>query len=247
LLIAALFTTTALPAAAPPVGAGLVWKRIPRGTFTMGCVKGDRDCGDEDAHTVTLTRAFDMAETETTNGAYRQCVKASVCGAPSEWTGKDDLPVGNVTWEDAAAFCDWVGGRLPTEAEWEYAARGGKSDLIYPNGNTISHDEANYDGKGGRDKWQEPAPVRSFPPNGFGLYDMAGNAWEWVADWHGNMSAAPATDPKGPASGVGHVNRGGSWYSFASFLRSSHRVLIQTSQTRYRFDYGFRCARDAAP
>jgi formylglycine-generating enzyme required for sulfatase activity len=246
LLAIALTSQVSLAAAAPP-GAQPVWKRIPAGTFTMGCVKGDDRCGDEDAHAVTLTRPFDMAETETTNGAYRQCVEAGACGAPTEWTGKDDLPVGNITWEDTVAFCQWVGGRLPTEAEWEYAARGGKSGLIYANGSTITHDEANFQGTGGRDKWKEAAPVKSFPPNEYGLYDMAGNAWEWVNDWHGGMDRKPATDPKGPDSGVGHVNRGGSWYSFHYFLRNSHRVLIQTSQTTHRFDYGFRCARDVAP
>lgn len=248
LLVAAPLTTSDLSAAAPPAGAEPVWKRIPAGTFTMGCVKGDDRCGDEDAHQVTLTRPFDMAEAETTNGAYRKCVAAGVCGAPTEWTGKDNVPVGNITWEDAAAFCGWVGGRLPTEAEWEYAARGGKSGMIYPNGSTITHDEANYEGTGGRDKWKyEAAPVKSFPPNEYGLYDMAGNVWEWVHDWHGGMYPAPATDPKGPTDGVGHVNRGGSWYSFASFLRTSHRVLIQTSQETHRFDYGFRCAREVSP
>jgi formylglycine-generating enzyme len=233
-------------AADSPAPAALAWKRIPAGTFTMGCVTGDDDCGDEQAHDVTLTRPFDMAETETTNGAYRRCVAAGACGAPTKWTGKDDVPVGNITWEDTAAFCAWAGGRLPTEAEWEYAARGGESGRIYPNGATVTHDEANFRETGGRDKWKEIAPVKSFPPNSYGLYDMAGNVWEWVNDWHDGMDYRPVTDPKGPDSGYGHVNRGGSWYEFPSSLRLSNRVLIQTSQQTHRFDFGFRCARDVA-
>ena len=246
LLLAIVSTSQVLLAADAPSAAQLVWKRIPAGTFTMGCVPGDNRCGDEDAHAVTLTRPFEMAETETTNGAYRQCVAAGKCGAPTEWTGKDDLPVGNITWEDTAAFCQWAGGRLPTEAEWEYAARGGISGKIYPSGATLTRDVANFHGTDGRDKWKEAAPVKSFPPNEYGLYDMSGNAWEWVNDWHDSMYSAPVTDPKGPDSGVGHVNRGGSWYSIPSFLRISHRVLIQTSQQTHRFDFGFRCVRDVA-
>jgi len=246
LLFATVFTPLMSLTVDAPAGAQLVWKRIPAGTFTMGCVPTDDDCGNEQPHAVTLTRAFDMAETETTNGTYRQCVTAGACGAPTKWTGKDDLPVGNITWEDTAAFCRWVGGRLPTEAEWEYAARGGKSGMKFPNGSTITHDEANFQGTEGRDKFKEVAPVKSFPPNEYGLYDMAGNVWEWVNDWYDGMGNGPVTDPKGPDSGVGHVNRGGSWYEFASSLRNSERVLIEAKQT-HRFDFGFRCARDVAP
>jgi formylglycine-generating enzyme required for sulfatase activity len=233
----------------PPAGpgsplAGVVWKPIPKGKFRMGCVDGDKRCGAERAHEVTLTRAFDMAETETTNASYKACVKAGACQAlpPSEWICKNNEPVVNVSRGDAAAFCAWAGGRLPSEAEWEFAARGGKDGLIYPNGNTISHDEANFTDTGGRDQWKEVAPVKSFPPNGYGLYDMAGNVWEWVADWYGSWGNEPAVDPRGPATGDAHVNRGGSWYSFESFLRTSYRVRIEPG---VRFDYGFRCVRDA--
>lgn len=231
------------PAAASAAEGGITWKPIPAGTFTMGCTTGDRDCGSELPHAVTITRAFLMAETETTNGSYRLCVSSGACRAPKEWVGGENEPVVNVEKSDAVSFCAWAGGRLPTEAEWEYAARGGRSGLIYPNGNTISHDDANYSGTGGRDQWEEVAPVRSFPPNGYGLYDMAGNVWEWVSDWYGSYRPGPAVDPMGPAPGDGSLNRGGSWYGFPSFLRVSHRV---SAGFELRFDYGFRCVREGA-
>ena len=131
--------------------------------------------------------------------------------------------------------------RLLSEAEWEYAARGGRTGLIYPNASTLSHDDANFTGTGGRDKWKEVAPVKSFPPNGYGLYDMAGNVWEWVSDLPASYRPGPAVDPKGPATGDGRLNRGGSWYSFPSFLRVSYRA---SAGFEFRFDYGFRCVKE---
>jgi len=161
-------------------------------------------------------------------------------------------PVVHVSWDDAAAFCKWAGGRLPTEAEWEYAARGNREGLIYTSGNTLGHEHANY-GRGkccgglasGKDRWKLTAPVRSFPANAFGLFDMTGNVWEWVADWYDNYSAKPAIDPAGPPNGMQRVLRGGSWYLPPASQRVSERGGNAPSVRSN--DFGFRCACDASP
>ena len=151
-----------------------------------------------------------------------------------------------MSWNDAKAYCDWVAGRLPTEAEWEYAGRGGRDGSIYPWGNGISHENANY-GKDpggplaeGRDRWEYTSPATSFAPNGFGLYDMAGNALEWCSDWY------DGADSTGPASGEKmRVVRGGCWIDPPKKLRLSFRFGI-TPMT-VSSGVGFRCVQDDAP
>jgi len=161
-------------------------------------------------------------------------------------TGFEDHPVLEVSWYGARAFSGWVGGRLPTEAEWEYAARAGGQNLKYPNGDTLTHDDANFSGTGGRDQWTETSPVGSFAPNPLGLYDMAGNVWEWCADWfdaeyYGTFNST-ARNPKGPDSGTQRVLRGGSWNVNPYYLRCANRSWnVPTSRLNYD---GFRCVQD---
>jgi len=206
---------------------GLEYAWIPAGTFQMGCVPGDGDCESDESprHGVTLSRGFWLGRTAVTAGAYKRYVSAAgkaMPEAPSFNAGwsKGDHPVVMVTWEEAKGFCDWGGGRLPTEAEWEYGARGGKEGMKYPWGNGITHEQANYGADeccsglaSGRDQWVETSPVGSFPANGYGLYDMAGNVWQWCADWKGGYGSGAQTNPTGSSSGTGRVLRGGSWSS----------------------------------
>lgn len=178
-------------------------------------------------------------------------------GPESSIEGGDDLPVLQVSWNDAVAFCEWEGKRLPTEAEWEYAARGGLEGAQYPNG-----DELAPEGKwttniwqghfpaanSGEDGFEGVAPVGSFAPNGFGLHDMAGNVWEWVHDWYDARyyDASPPRDPRGPDSGAERVLRGGSWMCSDNYCigyRVSHRNKATPDSGLN--NTGFRCALSA--
>jgi formylglycine-generating enzyme required for sulfatase activity len=142
--------------------------------------------------------------------------------------GYNNHPVVSVYWEGADAYARWVGGRLPTEAEWEKAARGGLVGKKYPNGETISHDDANYRIRGGKDIWGLTAPVKSFDPNEYQLYDMAGNVQECCSDWWDEdyYSKSPQNNPTGPPSGRWHVVRGGSYWSISSFVRCAFRICF---------------------
>jgi len=218
--------------------------RIPAGSFEMGSNDGGDD--EKPVHNVYISE-FWMDKYEVTNGEYKKCVDAGACRAPEEsgsntrssYYGNsryDNYPVIYVDWNQAKAYCEWKGGRLPTEAEWEYAARGGLSGARYPNGDNISQSEANYSGS-------DTVKVGSYSPNGYGLYDMAGNVWEWTNDWYevNYYKYSPSHDPKGPSNGEYRVVRGGSWVNSASIVRVSIR---SGSNASARFpDYGFRCAR----
>ena len=238
--------------------SGVRYLLVPGGSFTMGCTPGDTECASDEkpAHRVTLTRPYYVAETETTVGQYGAYARATGASRPASpgFAQGEDHPVVNVSWSDAEAFCRFAGGRLPTEAEWENAARGGREGNKYPWGNSISHDDANY-GKdqccggatGGRDQWMNTSPAKSFSANGFGLYDMAGNVWEWVGDWYDGSyyGRSPSADPTGPSAGQRRVLRGGSWDVFPRYLRVSYRY--RDSPDGRSDVVGFRCARDANP
>lgn len=171
----------------------------------------------------------------------------------SAW-GQKDHPIVNVTWNDAKAFCEWSGGRLPTEAEWEYAARSGREGTKYPWGDAISHEQANYGQEvccgglaSGRDRWEYTSPVGSFDANGFGLHDMIGNVWEWCADVYDGAyyGRSAGTDPRNDSGGSARVVRGGSWVNYPRVLRASNRGWLERGVRGA--DYGLRCARDVSP
>jgi formylglycine-generating enzyme required for sulfatase activity len=156
-------------------------------------------------------------------------------------SGYADHPVVSVSWYGADSYARFYSKHLPTEAQWEKAARGGLVGKQHPWGDDLSHDHANYNGTGGRDVWDGTSPVGSFPPNGYGLYDMAGNAWEWCADWYGEdyYKESPVYNPPGPDTGRFRVLRGGSWFDFADSLRVATRI---SDSPDYAYpDGGFRC------
>lgn len=236
-------------------GAALRWVEIPGGSFTMGCTPKDTECdADEHPPHAVKVAAFALAATETTNAQYRQCVEAGRCEATSPQRAFDDPaqrehPVVLVSWEDAVTFCEWVGGRLPSEAEWECAARGGNEGWKFPWGKQVPTWKEKRPAGGvflHDDRWPGTAPVGSYPANGYGLYDMAGNVWEHVQDrWHDDYLGAPdsaiawesGTDPR-------RVLRGGSWCEAPGSLRVSHRDGGAPA-ARFGND-GFRCARTGA-
>jgi formylglycine-generating enzyme required for sulfatase activity len=196
-----------------------------------------------------------MAQTEVDTNAYVKYVadgKSQGRKMPKEapeWNKKwqiTDMPMANVTWQEADAFCQWAGGRLPTEAEWEYAARAGKENEVFPLNSENSRDKANFYGTKGNDVYDTAAPVKKFDPNAYNLFDMAGNVWEWVSDFYAPdyYKDSPAKDPKGPSSGKGHVVRGGSWNSNpAEHLRLSYR----DGSSKETNVIGFRCMLEDSP
>jgi formylglycine-generating enzyme required for sulfatase activity len=206
------------------------------------------------AHQVSLD-GFWMDRTEVTNDQFRKCVEAGMCNAPSSWysdqLNKPDQPVVYVSWVQAQAYCQWAGARLPTEAEWEYAARGPESRL-FPWGNTFDATLMNYcdvtcpavyqPDVAGDDGYAFPAPVGSYPKGASwcGALDMAGNAWEWVSDWYGEYPSDPQVNPSGPALAEWRVARGGSWYQTRAHARSATRLTVAPAETSD--DLGFRCA-----
>lgn len=208
---------------------------IPAGKFLMGCAKDDTKCEEHEKpqHEVTLTKAFWMGQTEVTVEGYKAFLektdpKRKLPRAPVEHEGwrNTNLPMPAFSYADASAFCKFVGGRLPTEAEWEYAARAGKPNEIVPLSAENAREKANFYGKKGNDRFDYVAQVKQFDPNAFGLFDMAGNLWEMTADYYdkGYYATSSKADPKGPESGKERVLRGGSWDSDpAKHLRISFR------------------------
>jgi uncharacterized protein (TIGR02996 family) len=210
------------------IGIKFAW--IPAGTFLMGSPEGEAGQGyDEPQHKVTLTRGFWLAIHPVTQASWR----AVMGDNPSEFHG-DDLPVERVSWDACQEFLRKLSERdgptyhLPTEAQWEYACRAGTTTPYYF-GNTISTDQANFDcdlpyfGQAEGICRNQTTPVGSFPPNGWGLFDMHGNLYEWCADWYGDYPVVDVLDPQGPENGMFRVQRGGSFGNDPYNLRSASR------------------------
>lgn len=197
------------------------------GTFTMGDFAGDlpKICGP--AHRVTVS-SFEISRDEVTVEQYAVFLQATGHPQPSDWEaqlGHPERPVVYVSWNDAAAFAKWAGARLPTEAEWEYAARGGLDSARFPWGDNPASGRANLGNpmEGGAGWKKYLTKPGTWPANRYGLNDMAGNVWEWCADWDGPYSAADAANPTGSASGSRRIVRGGGFNSNESGVRVAMR------------------------
>ena len=187
---------------------------------------------------------FHLDRHEVTNRQYADFLIATGRRAPHYWPdgkvapGQQNQPVVNVTWEEAAAYCGWAGKRLPTEAEWERACRGGAESSDYPWGDhEPGKEDARFDTPDG------PEEVCHFPPNAFDLCDMAGNVWEWTGDWYSReyYVRAPEKNPSGPSRGEYRVMRGGSWADAAKYLACGHRSFARPGERSPNI--GFRCVR----
>ncbi len=222
---------------------------IPAGEFLMGSNDGEPD--EKPIHTVYLD-AYYIDKYEVTNKQYREFVEATGHREPVYW-GEDDHPVVYVRREDAVAYATWAGKRLPTEAEWEKAARGGLDGKKNPWGNrdpdgsdcNFADKNTNYSwtDKSIDDGYSHTAPVGTYPPNNHGLYDMAGNVWEWVSDWYDDnyYANSPSKNPQGPNNASYRVRRGGSWSRDAGSLRCANRYYGSPDLTYNNL--GFRCVK----
>jgi formylglycine-generating enzyme required for sulfatase activity len=222
----------------PKDGLKYVW--IPPGTFMMGCLPQDGCYLDEEpAHQVSITRGFWIGQTLVTVGAYKRFAGATgrqMSSGPTYNNGwaNVSMPIDDVSWNDAQAYCGWAGGRLPTEAEWEYAARAGSTEARYGPIDDIAWYSQNSGG--------QPHEVGQKRANGFGLFDMLGNVSEWVNDWYGEhyYQNSPSQDPQGPPSGQERVLRGGCYNCGANFVRASCRA--KTLPEGRVGNFSFRCA-----
>ena len=198
----------------------MVW--VEGGTFRMGATseQGSEISDEKPVHSVTLSGYY-IGKTEVTQALWQ-----AVMGSNPSYFEGDDLPVEQVSWDDCQEFIRKLNSltgqnfRLPTEAEWEFACRGGNNSRGYKySGSNYIDNVAWYDGNSG----DKTHPVATKSPNELGIYDMSGNVWEWCSDWYANYTSNSQTNPKGPQSGSRRVNRGGGWYILARYCRSSKR------------------------
>lgn len=229
---------------------------VPSGTFTMGRTSGEGNSNELPTHQVTLS-TFVIGKYEVTQAQY-----LAVMGTNPSYFTASDKPVERVTWFNAVAYCNalsiqegltpcyntsnWScdisanGYRLPTEAEWEHAARGARNnpDYLYAGSNDLAGVAWHSSNSG-----NTTHSVGTKAPNSIGIYDMSGNVWEWCNDWYGSYSSGSQTDPLGPTSGSCRVYRGGSWFSNATYCRLAYRIINYPTFSYYNI--GFRLARSS--
>jgi formylglycine-generating enzyme len=223
-----------------------VMVRVPEGWFDMGCATGRDD--EKPVHRVWVD-GFELGAYQVTNAEYG-CFLAATDGAtPACWTvanfNDPKMPVVAVSWHEATSYCEWLSGatgksyRLPTEAEWERAARGGAEGFLYPWGDALPEMVPGYN-----KRWKlGPEPVGLYAPNAYGLFNAGDNVHEWCADWYDDSYYARSSErnPKGPPCGTRRASRGGSWRHHIKVTRTAARSSIPP-EFQYA-DYGFRMAR----
>ena len=238
---------------------------IPEGPFKMGCNDElDKKCKSyENPYHQVVLKPYAIDKYEVTADGYRKCVDAGVCTNNNESepqykttsddshcnlnaAGKGDHPMNCVSWYGAKTYCEWLGKRLPTEAEWEKAARG-DSGRLYPWGNEEASCKHTVMAGGPKTCIAGATMSVGLKKEGvspYGVYDMAGNVYEWVNDWYASdyYSSSPGNDPEGPSGGISRVLRGGSWECIApDLLRTSARISVTPDS--FSYGYGFRCAK----
>jgi iron(II)-dependent oxidoreductase len=245
ILLSSIISAISLIICAGDIGSELVL--IPGGEYTMGVKPSPRNNYIDNADHLVRIDSFYIDKYEVTNAQYLEFCQSTGQPLPEFWgmdifcsgPGFPDHPVVGVTWAAARQYAEWKGMRLPTEAEWEYAARGGHVKKRYPNGNDVDSTTCNYNGTYGH-----PIRVGSLPANGYELHDMAGNVVEWVSDYYAKdyFLEAPFDNPTGPKYGKRRVIRGGGWRSG----KMCATVVFRQSLRPYWVDMnvGFRCARD---
>lgn len=223
-----------------------VMANIPEGWFSMGCEIGRDD--EKPVHRVWVD-AFEFAAYQVTNEEYACFIAATHYPLPLCWDdprfNHSKMPVVATSWHDAVNYCGWLGSstgkayRLPTEAEWERAARGGVEQLLYPWGDSSPEQVPDY-----AQRWKSgPEGVGAYPPNAYGLYNMGDNVHEWCSDWYdaGYYGCSAERNPPGPSNGIRRASRGGSWRHHIKVTRTAARSSIPP-EFKYT-DYGFRVAR----
>ncbi len=242
------------------IGMNLVL--IPKGVFMMGSPDDEGEDDEHPRHEVEITRPFFMGSYQLTQEEYQRVMGKNPSYFCATGGGKDGvkkldtkhLPVETVSWEEAMAFCETLSKlpeekkagrvyRLPTEAEWEYSCRGGVASYSpYHFGATLSPKQANFHDS----KLSRPCPVGSYPANGFGLFDMHGNIWEWCLDWYDDSYSQEDAkrDSQGPESGECRVLRGGSWGSLGYYCRAADRNGFAPGDRHYYFGFRVCCLLD---
>ncbi|MGV8135998.1 MAG: formylglycine-generating enzyme family protein [Mangrovibacterium sp.] len=228
-------------------GVSIDMVAVKGGTFSMGSNDGGDD--EKPVHSVSVND-FYMGKYEVSFAQYDAYCIATGRSKPDDWMGRGNRPVVNVSWDDAVAYCRWLSQktgkhyRLPTEAEWEYAARGGNKSKGYKYSGSSTTDNVAWSSENSDNK---PHPVGQKQPNELGIYDMSGNVWEWCSDWYdvNYYDYSPQNNPTGPSSGSLRVRRGGCWHYYPDYCRVSYRDYCSPNSS-YRIN-GFRVIRDCGP